>query len=271
MVSTTSAPTNARVRLKSIALPPEHGAWGFLLEPIMLGLAVAPTLAGLFLALGVIGLFLVRHPLKLAFTDWQRRKRYARTVIAERVLLAYSALAVIGMLLAVVLGGPEMLLPLVLTAPLVLLMIAGTLQNRGRDLLPELAGAAALAATASSIALAGGESAGTALALWVILNARSLPSILYVRARLRLEKDKPYSLALVTLSNLAGVAAVLALILAGLAPVLPLLAVVILLLRALYGLSPYRRRVATRTLGFLEIGYGLMVVVFTAAGYALGL
>jgi hypothetical protein len=256
------------VRLKSIALPPEHGAWGFLLEPIVLGLAIAPTWAGLGLALGVIGLFLVRHPLKLAFADWQRRKRYARTVIAERVLLVYGALAAIGMLLAIALGGVELLLPLVLAAPLVLLMIAGTLQNRGRDLLPELAGAAALAATASSMALAGGESAGTALALWVILNARSLPSILYVRARLRLEKDKPFSLPTVTLSHLAGVAAVLALILAGLAPVLPLLAMAILLVRALVGLSPYRRRVQTRTIGFLEIGYGLMVVVLTAVGYA---
>jgi hypothetical protein len=175
------------------------------------------------------------------------------------------------MLLAIVLGGLDMLLPLILMAPLVLLMIASTLQNRGRDLLPELAGAAALAATASSMALAGGESNGTALALWVILNARSLPSILYVRARLRLEKDKPFSLRLVTLSNLAGVAAVLVLILARLAPVLPLLAMVILLARALYGLSPYRRRVQTRTIGFLEIGYGLLVVVLTAAGYALQL
>ena len=39
-----------RVRLRSIALPTEHGGWGFTLEPILLGLLVAPTWAGFGLA-----------------------------------------------------------------------------------------------------------------------------------------------------------------------------------------------------------------------------
>ncbi len=39
--------------------------------------------------------------------------------------------------------------------------------------------------------------------------------------------------------------------------------------RALVGLSPYRRRVRTQTLGFLEIAYGLLVVILSAVGYAL--
>jgi hypothetical protein len=104
-VSTTSTTSQARVRIKSIALPPEHGAWGFLLEPMVLGLAVAPSLAGLFLAVGVVGAFLVRHPLKLAFADWKRHKRYERTRIAERVILVYGAAAVIGLALAAALAG----------------------------------------------------------------------------------------------------------------------------------------------------------------------
>ncbi|NLF76347.1 MAG: hypothetical protein GX573_11665, partial [Chloroflexi bacterium] len=52
-MSATAA--SQRVRLKSIALPPEHGAWGFLLEPLLAGLLIAPSWAGLCLALGVIG------------------------------------------------------------------------------------------------------------------------------------------------------------------------------------------------------------------------
>jgi hypothetical protein len=269
MVSTTSTTNGARVRLKTIAIPPEHGAWGFLLEPIVLGLSVAPSVAGLFLALGVAGAFLVRHPLKLAFTDWQRGKRYARTAVAERVILVYSAMALIGLAVAVTLAGPTILLPLVLASPLAFVMLASHVQNRGRDLIPELAGASALAVTASGMAVAHGESIGMAVALWAILNARNIPSILYVRARLRLEKEKPYSLALVFLANMAGVGSVLALVLIGLAPVLALVAMLILLLRALYGLSPYRRRVRTQTIGFLEIGYGLLTVLLSAVGYAL--
>ena len=39
--------------------------------------------------------------------------------------------------------------------------------------------------------------------------------------------------------------------------------------RALFGLSPYRRRVRTQTIGFLEMAYGLLVVIASALGYAL--
>jgi hypothetical protein len=203
--------------------------------------------------------------------DWQRRKRYARTKAAERVMLVYSAVAVIGLVGAVALAGPEILVPFILMLPLAAIMFIGYAQNRGRDLLPELSGAAALAVTASGMALADGQSASLALALWIILNARNIPSILYVRARLRLEKEKPYSLALVLIANLIGVGSVLALIVSDLAPILSFVALLILAARAVVGLSPYRRRVRTQTIGFLEIGYGLITVILTAAGYALDL
>ncbi len=54
----------------------------------------------------------------------------------------------------------------------------------------------------------------------------------------------------------------------GTAPWLSLLALVILLVRAAHGLSPYRKRVRVQTIGFLEMGYGLMTVLLTALGYA---
>jgi hypothetical protein len=266
MASTT---TTTRVRLQTIALPPEHGAWGFLLEPIVLGLLVAPSLAGWFLALAVAGAFLIRHPLKLTFTDRQRGKRYARTVLAERVIVFYGGLTIVGLGLAIALAGWEIILPLIAASPLVLAMLASTIQNRGRDLIPELAGASALAVAASGIALAGNASAQTAFALWVVLTARDLPSILYVRARLRLEKDKPFSWTLVFLANLIAVITVLALVWLDIAPLLALVALTILFARALYGLSPYRRRVRTQTIGFLEMAYGLLLVIATALGYTL--
>jgi hypothetical protein len=62
---------------------------------------------------------------------------------------------------------------------------------------------------------------------------------------------------------------VLALVLLGYAPLLALLALLILFARTLYGLSPYRRRIRTQTIGFLEMAYGLLVVMASALGYAL--
>jgi hypothetical protein len=261
--------TPAGVRIKTIAIPPEHGAWGFLLEPILLGLGVAPSAAGFLLATAVIGVFLVRHPLKMAASDWRRGKRYARTRLAERFALGYGALAVIGGAAGVALAGLSVLLPLLLAIPLALVMFVGMVQNRGRDLATELAGACAMALAASSLALAGEKSLGVALALWGVLLARNVSSILYIRARLRLETGKPYALPPVLIANALSLIAVLALVLRGLIPALTLIAILILAGRAAYGLSPYRRRVRTQTLGFLEIGYGLLVVVLTVIGMAL--
>ena len=257
-----------QVRLKTIALPPEHGAWGFLLEPILLGLLVTPSWAGLLLGLGVLGAFLARHPLKLAFNDRRRGKRFARTPLAERVALGYGLLAALGTVGAVALAGLGSLLPFILVSPLLAVLLVSVYHNRSRDLLPELAGALALAATAPGIALAAGEGGKLALALWLVLAARSVPSVLYVRARLRLERDQPHSRALVLAANLVGVGGVAGLAVAGTAPWLAVLALCILLARAVWGLSPWRRQVRVQTIGFLEMGYGLLVVLLAALGYA---
>ena len=76
--------TTNGVRIRSVALPAEHGGWSLLLEPIVLGLILAPTLPGLFLSLAATGAFLARHPFKLAVGNWRGNRRSARTAVAER-------------------------------------------------------------------------------------------------------------------------------------------------------------------------------------------
>ncbi len=49
-----------RICIRPIALPVEHGGWGLLFEPIVLGLLLAPSPAGLFISLGATGAFLAR-------------------------------------------------------------------------------------------------------------------------------------------------------------------------------------------------------------------
>ncbi len=269
MSSVTSAHLSS-VRLKAVALPPEHGAWGLLLEPILAGLGVAWSWAGLLLGLGVLGGFLLRHPLKIITQDRGRGKHYARTALAERVALAYTILAAGGLLGGLLLAGPEVLLPVPLAAPLAILLLISYVQNRGRDLGPQIAGVGALAGTATAVALAGGATIGTALALWAIMVGRSIPSILYIRARLRLEKGKPFALAPVAAANALAVGGVGALAVVGLVPALAVVALAILLVRALHGLSSRRRQARVQTLGFLELGFGALTVLLTVIGYALG-
>jgi len=269
MSSTSVVPSS--VRLKTIAIPPEHGAWGFLLEPILVGLGVAPSVPGIALAVAVVGAFLARHPMKIALVDRLHHQRYARTSLAERTAMAYGVIALAGLVGTIGLAGVKPLLPLLLAAPLALLLFLSYSQNRGRDLLPELAGASALAGTATGIALAGDESIGLALALWVILLARDIPSIVYVRARLRLQRGKPFSRSVVLLANVLAVAGITVLAVIGRVPALAAVAVAVLALRAVYGLSQYHRPVRVQTIGLMEMGFGLLLAFLVILGYALGL
>lgn len=126
-----------------------------------------------------------------------------------------------------------------------------------------------MAALAPSLLLLGGFSMLSASAVWILLLLRSLPSILYVRARLRLERNEnPDKLTPLITSILAcGVAAWL--VYAELLPVLVLPVLVVLFIRTAFGLSMMRRPVKARTVGMLELAYGLLVVFAVAFGNTL--
>jgi hypothetical protein len=268
MSAVTASP---RVNFKNIALPASHGGWGFLLEPIVLGLWVAPSLAGFWLGVAALGVFLAQQPLKLALTDRRKKRRYPRSVWAERFAALYLAIGAVGLVIALFSAAQPFWLPIVLALPLALVQLYYDAQNRGREFIPELFGAGALSAVASAVALAAGWSIAPALALWAILLARAFGSIAYVRARLRLERGQAISKMPVWAAHIAGLAAVMALAVLGPAPWLATLALAVLLARAIVGLSAYRRQVVPKTVGFQEMGYGLLTVALTAVGYTLGL
>jgi hypothetical protein len=269
-MSSTVARTPTGRTLRLVALPAEHGGWGFVLEPILLGWCVAPAPAGLWLGLATLAVFLVRQPLKLALTDRRAGKRYPRTAWAERFVLGYGIVAGAALALALFTARAPFWAPIALAAPLALLQAYYDLQRQSRQLAAELAGALALGAGAAAIAQAGGWSLGPALALWAVLAVRAAPSILYVRARLRLERGEAVDRRPALVAHGLGLALVAGLALAGAAPWLAVLAVGVLAGRAAWGLAA-RRGVRAQVVGFEEIGFGLLVVVLTALGYGLGL
>ena len=258
--------TVASPRLRSIALPAEHGSWGLTLEPILLGLLVAPSWGGVGLAIGAFGLFLLRWPLKVAQTS-RKQKRYARMRMALRFAGIYALLAAGGLLLGVWQAGWRPLLPLLPALPFGLIFFLYDTQNRSRSWQAELAGPVAFAATATSIALAGGWAAAPALALWAVLVARAVPSVLYVRARLRLDRGKPYRPALVLGAHLMALVVVGGLIWLALLPLLTFGVFGLLLGRAIGGLSRHRRPVPVKIIGLTELGWGLLTVLVVAWGY----
>ena len=254
--------------MKRIALPSEHGGWGFLFEPILLSMCVAPSIAGAFYSLAICAGFLMRHPLKLFLRNRDRPAVARRTRVAAMVALAYGSVALLGLALAVRAAGWKPILPFVILSPLSAIFWFYDTRNRARTLLPELVGPLALAATAPSVALAGGWGWASAAALWVLLMARAIPSIFYVRARLRLERSKVVRYSAVFWSHLAFACVVATLVWRAVAPLMALAALGILTGRTIVGLSPWRRLKRPQHIGIIEIVFGVVYIALNVIGFA---
>ena len=256
-------------QIKSVALPSEHGGWGFLLEPILLGLIVAGSAEGLILSAATLSAFLVHQPLKLALKDRLKRRRSLRSAWAERFAAGYGLLALILLGIVGLTFNPRFFVPLLLALPFLLIQIIYDARNRGRALIPELCGAITLGSTASAVAILGGWSLWAALPLWLVVGSRSVPSILYVRTRLKLEHGKPIRPYPTWIAHGVALLIVTLMAIAGLVPTALLAAFIVLLARALIGLSGHRKPRPAKQIGFFEIAYGLIVVALAAAGYTL--
>jgi hypothetical protein len=253
--------------IRSVALPAQHGGWGFVLEPIALGLLVAPSGYGALLALAALAVFFTHQPLRIAIKDHLKGRRPARTVWAERFVLGYGAVAMVAFGLVYTHTDPDFAVPFLLGGPLMVAQLGYDTRNKGRALSAELMGAASLGSIAPAIAVTGGFDLDTAMVLWLILLARTIPSILYVRARLRVERGTAVAITPVWIIHLIGLLGIGAVAWQGKAPWLALLAIAILTGRMAIGLSRYRRPRRVQTIGFLEMGYGLLTVLLVAIGY----
>ena len=252
----TAAAPRPRPALKPLALPNEHGGWGFLFEPLVLGLAVRPSWDGALVALAFVFGFLTRQPLRLALQDAMRGKSYPRTRWCWMFAAAYALAALLALAFAIMEAGAAVIIPLGLVAPLGITQVLYDAHNKGRALLPELAGSAAMASSAAAIAIAGNMRLLPALALSGVIVARSLPSIFYVRTLL----GRGASWVPLMLHAMA------ILLVALFAPKLAVVAMAILFVRATFFLA--RPAPPAKTIGWIEIAMGLVTVVLTVIGYA---
>lgn len=260
--------TTSGFRIRSVALPAEHGGWSMLLEPIVLGLMLAPTVPGVFVSSAAIGAFLARHPLKLAVGNWRLNRHTARTKLAERFAIVYLCLAILAITFAIQTAGATLLLPLLLALPTTILQLFYDSMGRSRALIPELAGSISTGAVATAIAMSGDWPRPAAFGLWVILVSRTLPTILYVRARLRLLHGKKASSSGVIGVHIVAVLVVLGLAKLQLAPALAVFAMLILLLRAIIGVSKSHQQVSAKKIGLGEVVFGAMTIFLVWFGYA---
>lgn len=188
-----SNPTT-RSPLRSVALPSEHGGWGLTGEPILLGLLVEPGWAGLFVGLAGALAFLARTPVKLVLVDVSRHRHLERTRLAARV----AAVELVGLAALVVAAfatssGGIWWWPVLVAAPLMGVELWFDMRSHGRRLAPELCGAVGISSLAAMIVLAAGGSATVAVGAWLVLSARAMASIPFVRAQVFRLHGRPRS------------------------------------------------------------------------------
>lgn len=136
------------------------------------------------MAVAALVAFTVRTPLKVVLVDHWRHRWLPRSRLAARIAAVELVILVLPALAAVDLAGWAWCVPMAIAAPLVGVELWFDMRSRGRRLLPELSGSVGIAAVAASVALAGGADARLAVALWLVLAARSLAAIPFVRAQI---------------------------------------------------------------------------------------
>ena len=261
----------SNIPAKSIALPVERGAWGFLFEPLIAGIIIAPSIAAPFIPLLAVGAFLTRQPLKFFLGDWRQNRTLPRTLIARKFVLIFGGIATFGLLGSLIFAPLHSFLPFVLATPLVIYLVIQDLARQTRHLVPELLAAAALASSVSVLALAGGFAAPFALALCAVILARLIPSILYVRCRVRMNKDKEFTIFSPIAAHIAALILVIGIYYIGLSSLLTVLMATFLAGRAIYGLSPYRQSLSAKTIGIWEVVYGIAYALSIGIGYYTGI
>ena len=179
-----AAPVRERPGWRAVAVPSEHGGWGLTFEPVLLGLLLAFSASGLAIGVAAMLAFLVRTPLKLALVDLRRHRSLPRTRLAWQIACGELILLLVLAASAVAAAGLSWLLPLVVAAPLFAIELWYDIRSRGRRLVPELSGAVGITAVAAAIVVAGGEATSLAIAAWLVLAARAIGSIPFVRTQI---------------------------------------------------------------------------------------
>ena len=242
-----------------LVLPKEHGSWFLALEPVAFGLLVAPTAAGAALAVAAVSGFLLRRPLKL----FAREKDRDRWKTARASVFALAIIAVLGLLLAAKIGGVEKLWPLLPAALAGLVFVWCDSRNEAREGVAEAAGTVAFGLLPAAFGALANWSGPASLALAAVMLVRSVPTVLTVRANLRIKKGQAISILPALLAAGVGLAVCAWLVSIRLAPWTAVLFAAILATRTVWLLC-WRPRLAAGTIGMVEATLGGLMVLALA-------
>ncbi|MCC5849508.1 MAG: YwiC-like family protein [Verrucomicrobia bacterium] len=248
------------MKKKGILFPAEHGSWGLIAEPLLLGMLVAPSPSGSGVAVFTFATFLLRTPALRLLRARRAPSPDPHGPVVKRFALICALAGLTGFLLALFTARGPWLVPLLAALPLALWTIREQDRGKTRTLWPELIAAIAIGAPASAIALAAGQPLLFSLALWFWLGLKSLTSILYVRTQIKRFHHRPDSREGVVLLH----AAIPSLLLILNAP--PHVFILFLLLSVRATVFLFRPVTSPKIIGWTEVAFSLLFVLGLAFG-----
>ncbi len=260
--------------LKSkLRLPKEHGAWGMLYIPFVLGALVAEGAMGRVTLLGVAMtfLFIARQSV---LVWWRARCKGLEQAGAARTMVVYLALAAVFAVPLLVFHRLHGMIPLgLLGAGLLAWNAQQAARREERTLATELIGIAGLTLGAPAthyVAL--GRWEVTAAWLWAVSAVYFASSVFYVRLRVQSAHGKvPERVSAVRRQcfayHLGLLAALLGAIRFGSLSWLLLPAYAPVLVRAFWHLARPQRKLVLKQVGYLEVAYSLVFLALAAAAF----
>ncbi len=173
---------------KHIALPQEHGAWAFLLTPLVVGLAVGGrlNLGSFWLVVAALAGFFLRQPVTIAVKVYARRRGKKDLPAALFWSGVYALIGLIAVWQLVRFGGVYLLwlaIPAVAVFGWYLYLVAHRAERRRMDMEVVASGVLALSAPAA-VWLERGAADWRGWLLWVLLWLQAAASIVYAYTRL---------------------------------------------------------------------------------------
>jgi hypothetical protein len=245
-----------------LILTKEHGSWSLALEPIALGLLVAPSIAGSALAIAAIAGFFLRRPLKILFREANGERRE----IALAGIFVLAAIAFSGLWLAAKIGGLEKLWPLIPAALAGLAFVGFDSRNEGREGAAEISGAFAFGILPAAFATLAGWNFIAAISLAAVALARSVPTVLFVRAFLRIRKGCATNIAPAIVGATIGFLLVASLVFFKTVPWPATLFALALTARAVFLLGT-RPNFSAKVIGVAEAIFGAAMVLSLAVAW----
>jgi hypothetical protein len=246
--------------IRKVALPNEHGSWNFVLEPLILSLIVAFSTNGLILALAAFILFLSRQPIK--YITGKNAPKLKTT--AKKVLAFYFSIVFLLFLYLIFNSELRLRLPYGTALLLMLFYLYLEYKGRSRELIFEFIPPVAITLMSISIILMNGNFAYNAFVYGVLLLSRSLPTIVYIHAKVMEMKNKPYKELPTHIINITFLLLIFFLISNNMLPQLTIAGPIIMLIRAVIGFSKFNFTKTVMLIGLAEFTYGVIIVVINA-------